>query len=189
MLLEFFSRPSQKVTYVLRRSHRASFLGVPWAKSLQILRPIAHGLLNEFGRRRSFHGDCTSSHPFVAPLPFGKRSGRPKAGDLARNNSLRPSCETKLVLIRPTSPWDRSRRIRDTPRTEQGPQRSWLAPRSMQSRRKALFCFASSYQRSIQGTSCPSDWHNSIAEAYTLVPRTADHSSNALPREPHRKQW
>jgi hypothetical protein len=115
------------------------FALVQWATILEILGPIAHGLLNEFGRRRSFHGDCTSSHPFVVPLPFGKRSGRLGTGDLARNYSFRPSCETKLVPIRPTSSWDRSRRIHDTPRTEQGPQGSWLAPRSMQSRRKFPF--------------------------------------------------
>jgi len=120
----FFSSPSRKVTYISRRSDHASFLGVPTAKSLEILWPIAHGLVHESGRRRSFHGDCTSSHPFVVPLPFGKRSGRLGTGDLARNYSLRPSCETKLVPIRLTSFWDRSRRIHDTPRTEQGPQGS-----------------------------------------------------------------
>ena len=104
----FFSRPSQKVTYVLRRSRRASFLVVvSLATSLEILWGIAHGLLHEFGRRRSFHGDCTSSHPFVVPLPFGKRSGCLGTGNLARNHSLRPSCETKLVPIRPTSFPDR----------------------------------------------------------------------------------
>ena len=119
----------------------------PAATILEVLWPIAHGPLNEFGRRRSFHGDCTSSHPFVVPLPFGKRSGCLGTGNLARNHSLRPSCETKLVPIRLTSLWDRSRRIHDTPRTEQGPHRSWLAPRSIQSPQEDSYSSTSSYQR------------------------------------------
>ena len=63
---------------------------------------IAQGLLIGFGRSRSFHGDCTPSHPFVDPLPYGKRSGRRRLDDLARNDSLRPSCVAKLVRIRAT---------------------------------------------------------------------------------------
>ena len=40
--------------------------------------------VNESDCRRSCHGDCTSSHPFVNPLPFGKRPGCLRTGDLAR---------------------------------------------------------------------------------------------------------
>lgn len=161
------------------------------ATILEVFWSMAHGLRNEFGRRRSFHGDCTSSHPFVDPLLCGKRSGRLGTGDPARNYSLRPSCATRLVPIRTTFVWDRSRRINGLPRTEQGPQGSWLTPRSIQSPRTLLWSrlpLPSPYQRSIQGTSNPRNWHNSTAAAQTLRPRTDDHSSKALPREPQRKQ-
>ena len=71
-----------RVTHLPRRSLRTSFLWgcsvscVSLARTLPILRSIAHGLIDESGCRRFFHGDCTSSHPFVNPLPCGKRSGR-----------------------------------------------------------------------------------------------------------------
>ena len=62
--------------------------------------------------------------PSCIHFPYGKRSGRLVSGNLARYCSVRPSCATKLIPIRVTSYWDRSRRIHDTPRTEQGPQGS-----------------------------------------------------------------
>ena len=62
--------------------------------------------------------------PSCIRSPYGKRSGRLASDRLAQYCSLRPSCETELVPITVTSFWDRSRRIHDTPRTEQGSQGS-----------------------------------------------------------------
>jgi hypothetical protein len=94
---------------------------------------IAHGLFSESGRSRSCPGDCTSTHPFVHPLALRLALRQSESDRLARYCFLRPSCEAKLVPITPTSLWDCSRRINAPPRTEPGPQGSWLKPRSMQS--------------------------------------------------------
>ncbi len=55
------------------------------------------------GRSRSFPGDCTPRHPSVHPLAIRQALRRPILDRLAPEYSVRPSCEAKLVLIRPTS--------------------------------------------------------------------------------------
>jgi hypothetical protein len=94
--------------------------------------------------------------PSCIRLPYGKRSGRLVSGCLTPYCSVRPSCETQLVPIRPTSPWDRSRGIYAPPRTEQGPQGSWHLPQSMQSPWSRLSS-ALGYQRFTHGTSMPNN--------------------------------
>ena len=50
-------------------------------------------------------------------------------------------------------------------------------------------CPTLAYQRVTHGISKPNRLHNSTAAAYTLKWCTAAQSSNALPRDPQRKQW
>ena len=149
---------------------------------------IVQGLFIGSGRSRSCPRDCTPIHPFVYPLALRQALRLPGQRPPDTILIYATSCETELVPIRVTSHWDRSRGIYATPRTEQGPQGSWLMPQSMQSPLSRLSS-ALGYQRFTHGTSMPNNWHKSTAAACRFTPRTADQSSKALPCDPQTKQW
>ena len=118
-------------TYAPRRSLQLRFECVRHRSLLVFVRGkpadswlIAQGLFSGSDRRRSCPGDCTPSHPFVNPpalrqAPRSPRSRPPGtvmfSATILRNQA-RPN--QKCVLR------DRSPRIHDIGRTEQGPQGS-----------------------------------------------------------------
>jgi hypothetical protein len=107
--------------------------GQPFQNGRTTRRSIAHGLLSGPVAVVLFLATAPQFIPSWHSFALRQALRPPGISRLTRYCSLRPSCETKLVPIRVTSHWDRSRGIHETPRTEQGPQGSWRTPRSMQS--------------------------------------------------------